>query len=86
MKKKVTKGKIMKDIKVVKENKDATITIRLSPEWEEYIEKTAAVLTKKMETTITKTWVVTQLMKKGLPHFEKDHEIERKFVQKKKTA
>jgi len=64
----------------------ATITIRLSPEWESYIEATAAALSKKMEVTITKTWVVTKLMTMGLPGFEKQHGIERKFVQKKKSA
>lgn len=64
-----------------KDTKDATITIRISPEWESYIEQTAATLTKKMETEITKTWVVTQLMKLGLPHFEKKHGVKR--VEKK---
>jgi hypothetical protein len=66
-----------------KVNKEATITIRLSPEWESYIEATAKALTKKMEVVITKTWVVTNLMKMGLPDFEKHHGIERKFVKRK---
>lgn len=66
--------------------KDATITIRLSPDWEGYIEKTALALTKKMETTITKTWVVTQLMKMGMSSFEDKYEITRKKSSEKKGA
>lgn len=55
-----------------------TISIRMSPQWDEYIEQVAEELSKKMDVDITKTWVVTQLMKMGLPSFEKKHNIRRK--------
>ena len=69
-----------------KTNKDGTITIRLSEDWEAYIEETAEALSKKMDNKITKTWVVTQLMKHGLAGFEKKHEIKRKKAVAKESA
>lgn len=66
--------------------KDATVTIRISHQWEQYIEQTAAALTEKMETEITKTWVITQLMKSGLTDFEKKHNIKRKKADESKAS
>lgn len=55
-----------------------TITIRLEPEWDEYITQVAAEIEKREDWPCTKTWVVTQLMKYGLSSFEKHHNIRRK--------
>jgi hypothetical protein len=84
--KKLLKEKVMENKNEIKVNKEATITIRLSPEWESYIAATSKALTKKMEITCSKTWVVTRLMSCGLADFEKQHGVERKFTQKKKLA
>jgi hypothetical protein len=55
--------------------KEATITIRLSPEMEAYIEQAAALLSKSRDDKTTKTYVVTQLMKLGMPAFEQKHDL-----------
>jgi hypothetical protein len=73
-------------IKDMKLNKDGTITIRLSGDWENYIESCADALTKKMDNKITKTWVVTQLMKMGRSNFEKKHNIKIKTLLEEKES
>ena len=70
--------------KVVKRQaKRDTITIRLTPEWDEYIDQIVKELTPVLEWDVTKTWVVTQLMKYGLPVFEKKHNVRRKEIKNK---
>jgi len=68
----------MKKDKAPKVPKKDTITIRLDSEMESYIEQVADACSKKMHMEISKTWVVRELMRLGLPHFEKEYNISRK--------
>ena len=58
--------------------KKDTITIRLPPGWDQYFEEVAKELEKRDNRPCSKTWVLTELMKIGLPQFEKRHNIRRK--------
>jgi len=84
------KGKTMSLKKVSetpKEKKtlhDRTITVRLTPDLESYIEQVAGALTKQKEVLITKTYVVLKLMEFGQAPFEKHNGIVRK--EKKKAS
>lgn len=75
------KQEIKKSPKVLKTAKLATVTIRISHNWEEYIEAVAAELTKvnALGLDVTKTSVITQLMLAGVADFEKKHNLKRRF-------